>query len=129
MWYKKVSILKGTTVQNQIGVSITVAAAVLLAIMSVTTDVPNQASAQIIPSSTDQVQNGTASNITQLATILPVSDQPITPASTAESSDGSSNSDSNSDSNGDHHNDHHNDHGGGGASASAGGGGASASAG
>jgi hypothetical protein len=77
---------------------------------------------------TDPVQNTTAANITQLATVLPTVDQPITPTSFApvsEESDESTSSsnnddddDSNSDNNGD---DDSGDGNGGGRSASAGG--------
>src|SRR5688572_27916951 len=71
--------------------------AVLLAFLSVPSQVPDHVSAQIIPSTTldssgpgigfmtgdsaATVQNSTSANITQLATIPPTSSQPITPAS------------------------------------------------
>jgi hypothetical protein len=71
--------------------------AVLLAFLSIPSQVPGQLSAQITPSLTLEssdpgigfmvqdsaapVQNSTGANITQLATILPTVSQPITPAS------------------------------------------------
>lgn len=71
--------------------------AVLLAFLSIPSQVPVHVSAQIIPSSTLEssgpgigfmtqdsaatVQNSTSTNITQLATIPPTVSQPITPAS------------------------------------------------
>lgn len=100
--------------------------AVLLAATSALLYVPNQVSAQITPSTldslgneigfmaqntTDPVQNDTAANITQLATVPPTVDQPIAPTSFApavsEESDESTSSndddddddDSNSDNN------------------------------
>lgn len=71
--------------------------AVLLACLSIPSQVPGHVSAQIIPSTTldssgpgigfmtedsaATVQNSTSANITQLATIPPAISQPITPAS------------------------------------------------
>ncbi len=71
--------------------------AVLLAFLSIPSQVPGHVSAQIIPSTTldssgpgigfmtedsaATVQNNTSANITQLATIPPTISQPITPAS------------------------------------------------
>jgi hypothetical protein len=71
--------------------------AVLLAFLSIPSQVPGQLSAQITPSltlessdpgigfmaqdSAASVQNSTGANITQLATIIPTVSQPITPAS------------------------------------------------
>jgi hypothetical protein len=71
--------------------------AVLLAFLSIPSQVPGHVSAQIIPSTTldssgpgigfmtedsaATVLNSTSANITQLATIPPTSSQPITPAS------------------------------------------------
>ena len=71
--------------------------AVLLAFLSIPSQVPGHVSAQIIPSTTldssgpgigfmtedsaSTVQNSTSANITQLATIPLTSSQPITPAS------------------------------------------------
>lgn len=71
--------------------------AVLLAFLSIPSQVPGHVSAQITPSSTLEssgpgigfmtqdsaatVQNSTSANITQLATIPPTVSQPITPAS------------------------------------------------
>lgn len=128
-----------------------IAGAVLLGTTSALLNVANQVSAQITPSAssvnelgfmaqntTDPVQNTTAANITQLATVLPTVDQPITPTSFApvsEESDESTSSsnnddddDSNSDNNGeddsgedDSGDDDSGDGNGGGRSASAGG--------
>ena len=91
------------------------ATAILLAVMSIFAYGPNQVSAQITPSNfqssdtgagpmgqapADPVQNSTASNITQLATVPPTVNQPIIPASLTpvveesdESDSGSSNDD------------------------------------
>ena len=71
--------------------------AVLLAFLSIPSQVPGHVSAQITPSSTLEssgpgigfmtqdsaatLQNSTSANITQLATIPPIVSQPITPAS------------------------------------------------
>jgi hypothetical protein len=133
--------------------------AVLLAFLSIPSQVPGHVSAQIIPSTTldssgpgigfmtedsaATVQNSTSANITQLATIS----QPITPASFTpvseepvddESDDSTSSNDDDDDesdsSSGDDDDDDSEDNGdddgdGGGNSASAGGGGAFASAG
>ena len=76
--------------------------------------IPNQASAQITPSpptldstgielgfmaqnTTDPAQNSTVANITQLATVLPAVDQPVTPASFAPVNEESDESTSSSD--------------------------------
>jgi hypothetical protein len=116
-----------------------IATVILLATASALLFVPNQASAQITPSpstinglgfmaenTTDPVQNNTAANVTQLATVLPTVDQPIAPTSFApvtevsdESTSSSDNDDSNSDNNDDDDDDDDDD--GGGRSASAGG--------
>lgn len=127
-----------------------IAGAVLLGTTSALLNVANQVSAQITPSAssvnelgfmaqntTDPVQNTTAANITQLATVLPTVNQPIAPTSFApvsEESDESTSSsnnddddDSNSDNNGeddgggDSGDDDSGDGNGGGRSASAGG--------
>jgi|GEM_PF-1810338 len=112
--------------------------AVLLAFLSIPSQVPGQLSAQITPSLTLEssdpgmgfmaqdsaapIQNSTGANITQLATIIPTVSQPITPASFTpvseevdddESDDSSSsNDDDESDSSiGDDDNDNDNDSG------------------
>lgn len=96
-----------------------IAGAVLLGTTSALLNVANQVSAQITPSAssvnelgfmaqntTDPVQNTTAANITQLATVLPTVNQPIAPTSFAPSDESTSSSnnddddDSNSDNNG-----------------------------
>jgi hypothetical protein len=87
-----------------------IAGAVLLATTSALLNVANQVSAQITPSAssvnelgfmaqntTDPVQNTTAANITQLATVLPTVDQPIAPTSFAPVSEESDESTSSSD--------------------------------
>ena len=155
---------QATPKTNMIGIGIITA--ILLAATSALLYVPNQMSAQITPSAsaldssanglgfvaqntTDPVQNSTAANVTQLATVVPTFDQPIAPTSFApviEESDESTSStnnddddDSNSDNNSeddsgdddddddDDSDDDDSDDGNGGRSASAGG--ASASAG
>jgi hypothetical protein len=102
-----------------------IATVILLATASSLLFVPNQASAQITPSpstpdasinglgfmaqnTTDPVQNNTAANVTQLATVLPTADQPIAPTSFApvtEESDESTSSSDNDDSNSDNNDD------------------------
>jgi hypothetical protein len=91
--------------------------AILLAATSALLYVPNQMSAQITPSAsaldpsanglgfvaqntTDPVQNSTAANVTQLATVAPTFDQPIAPTSfdpVSEESDESTSSTNNDD--------------------------------
>jgi hypothetical protein len=166
-----VTTLKDATIQDQLlkfsMMSIVAVTAVVLALLIVPEIVPGQVSAQITPSSNaepsnagigfmaqnsaDPVQNSTSANITQLATIFPAANQPITPATftpvsepTGDSDDSSSsndddesdsssndndsdNSDNSDDS--DDSDDSDNDGDGGGSSASAGGGGAFAFAG
>lgn len=97
-----------------------IAGAVLLGTTSALLNVANQVSAQITPSAssvnelgfmaqntTDPVQNTTATNITQLATVLPTVNQPIAPTSFApvseesDESTSSSNNDDDDDSNSD----------------------------
>lgn len=96
-----------------------IAGAVLLGTTSALLNVANQVSAQITPASsvnelgfmaqntTDPVQNTTAANITQLATVLPTVNQPIAPTSFApvseesDESTSSSNNDDDDDSNSD----------------------------
>jgi len=112
--------------------------AVLLAFLSIPSQVPGQLSAQITPSLTLEssdpgmgfmaqdsaapIQNSTGANITQLATIIPTVSQPITPASFTpvseevdddESDDSSSSSDDDESdsSSGDDDNDNDNDSG------------------
>ena len=98
----KVTSLKQAINQDKVTVKICMmgfvaVTAVLLAFLSIPSQVPGQLSAQITPSSTLEssdpgigfvvqdsaapVQNSTGANITQLATILPTVSQPITPAS------------------------------------------------
>ena len=156
-------MLKEPIIHNQIALKffvmgIVAATAVMLASLSVPSMIPGQVLAQITPSGTpgpsnagigfmaqdsaDPVQNSTSANITQLATIPPTANQPITPAALTpvsevsdesddssssnddESDDSSSSDDSDDDSDGDSDGD-----GDGGSSAFAGGGGAFASAG
>jgi type IV secretory pathway VirB10-like protein len=109
-----VVILTRTNIHRQIAF----VTAVLIAITSTLLHIPNQASAQITPApsildssvdglefvaqnTTDPLQNSTAANITQLATILPTVDQPVTPASfapvTEESDESTSSSDEDDD--------------------------------
>jgi len=97
-----VTSLKWAINQDKVTVKICMIAfvavtAVLLAFLSIPSQVPGQLSAQITPSlapessdpgigfmvqdSAAPVQNSTGANITQLATILPTVSQPITPAS------------------------------------------------
>jgi hypothetical protein len=105
-----------------------IATVILLATASALLFVPNQASAQITPSTssvnelgfmaqntTDPVQNNTAANVTQLATVLPTV-EPIAPTAFApvieesdESMSSSDNDDSNSDNNDDDSNSDNND--------------------
>ena len=96
---------------------IVAATSVLLAFISVPSQTPSQVSAQITPSSAlgsqdteigfiaqdpaDPVQNSTSANITQLATILPASSQPITPASFTPVSEVTEDSGDSASSNGD----------------------------
>jgi hypothetical protein len=98
----KVSSLKQAINQDKVTVKICMmgfvaVTAVLLAFLSIPSQVPGQLSAQITPSLTLEssdpgigfmaqdsaapVQNSTGANITQLATIIPTVSQPITPAS------------------------------------------------
>jgi hypothetical protein len=98
----KVTSLKQAINQDKVTVKICMmgfvaVTAVLLAFLSIPSQVPGQLSAQITPSLTMEssdpgigfmaqdsaapVQNSTGANITQLATILPTASQPITPAS------------------------------------------------
>lgn len=163
-YHVKVTMLKQAIIQNQIALkyyvlSIVAATPVLLAFLSVPCLVPGQALAQITPSlasestngglgfmaqdSANPVQNSTSANITQLATIPPAANLPITPSSftpvieeTKDSDDSTSSnddddeSDSSSDSDDDDDNDNgDNDGDGGGSSAFTGGGGAFAFAG
>src|ERR687891_200807 len=107
---------QATPKTNMIGFGIITA--ILLAATSALLYVPNQMSAQITPSAsaldssanglgfvaqntTDPVQNSTAANVTQLATVVPTFDQPIAPTSFApviEESDESTSSTNNDDS-------------------------------
>ena len=136
-------MLKEPIIHSVMG--IVAATAVLLAFLSVPSMIPGQVSAQITPSGTpgpsnvgigfgfmaqdsaDPVQNSTSANITQLATIPPTANQPITPAALTPVSEVSDDSDDSSSSNDD--DDDSDDDGDGGSSAFAGGGGAFASAG
>jgi hypothetical protein len=59
----------------------------------------------VAQNTTDPLQNSTAANITQLATILPTVDQPVTPASFAPVSEESDDSTSSSDEDDDDEND------------------------
>ncbi|MGB7884640.1 MAG: hypothetical protein WBL44_18115 [Nitrososphaeraceae archaeon] len=98
----KVTSLKQAINQDKVTVKICMmgfvaVTAVLLAFLSIPSQVPGQLSAQITPSltlessdpgigfmaqdSAASVQNSTGANITQLATIIPTVSQPITPAS------------------------------------------------
>jgi hypothetical protein len=105
-----VVILRRTNIHRQI----VFATAVLIAITSTLLHIPNQASAQITPApsildssvdglesvaqnTTDPLQNSTAANITQLATVIPTVDQPLTPTSFAPTSEESDESTSSSD--------------------------------
>jgi hypothetical protein len=118
----KVSKLKQAIIKNQMTLKfymmgIVAATSVLLAFMSVPSQIPSQVSAQITPSLTlesqdtgigfmaqdpaDPVQNSTSANITQLATILPAASQPITPASFTPVSEVTEDSDDSASSNGD----------------------------
>ena len=169
---QKVTMLREAIIQNEMPLkfcvlSLVTATAMLLTFLSVPSLELNQLSAQITPSFTpepadfrigfmaqdlaDPVQNSTSANITQLAAVLPVVNQPITPASytpvieetedpdSASSKDddedsASSDNDNGDDSDNDNGDDSDNDNGdddgdGGGAFASAGGGGAFAFAG
>ncbi|MGB8643160.1 MAG: hypothetical protein WCD28_12835, partial [Nitrososphaeraceae archaeon] len=123
----KVTSLKQAINQDKVTVKICMmgfvaVTAVLLAFLSIPSQVPGQLSAQITPSLTLEssdpgigfmaqdseapVQNSTGANITQLATIIPTVSQPITPASFTpvseeaddDESDDSSNDDDESDS-------------------------------
>ena len=139
----KVSSLKQAINQDKVTVKIgmmgfVAVTAVLLAFLSIPSQVPGLLSAQITPSLTLEssdpgigfmaqdsaapIQNSTGANITQLATIIPTVSQPITPASFTpvseevdddESDDSSSsNDDDESDSSsGDDDNDNDNDNG------------------
>lgn len=139
----KVTSLKQAINQDKVTVKIgmmgfVAVTAVLLAFLSIPSQVPGQLSAQITPSLTLEssdpgigfmaqdsaapIQNSTGANITQLATIIPTVSQPITPASFTpvseevdddESDDSSSsNDDDGSDSSsGDDDNDNDNDNG------------------
>lgn len=163
---QKVTMLREAIIRNQIALkfcvlSLVTTTAVLLAFLSAPSLTLNQVSAQITPSitpvpadlrigymaqdSADPVQNSTSANITQLATVLPVANQPITPASytplveETEDSDSASSEDddydsASSSSDNDNGDDSDNDNGdddgdGGGSFAFAGGGGAFAFAG
>jgi hypothetical protein len=98
----KVTSLKQAINQDKVTVKICMmgfvaVTAVLLAFLSIPSQVPGQLSAQITPSLTLEssdpgigfmaqdsaapVQNSTGANITQLATVIPTVSQPITPAS------------------------------------------------
>jgi hypothetical protein len=115
-------MLKEPIIHNQIALKFSVmgivaATAVLLAFLSVPSMMPGQVSAQITPSGTpepsnagigfmaqdsaDPVQNSTSANITQLATIPPTANQPITPAALTPVSEVSDESDDSSSSNDD----------------------------
>ena len=115
-------MLKEPIIHNQIALKFSVmgivaATAVLLAFLSVPSMIPGQVSAQITPSGTpgpsnvgfgfmaqdsaDPVQNSTSANITQLATIPPTANQPITPAALTPVSEVSDDSDDSSSSNDD----------------------------
>ncbi|MGE5661449.1 MAG: hypothetical protein ACM3X1_04305 [Ignavibacteriales bacterium] len=152
-------MLKEPIIHNQIALKFSVmgivaATSVLLAFLSVPSMIPGQVSAQITPSGTpgpsnvgigfafgfmaqdsaDPVQNSTSANITQLATIPPTANQPITPAALTPVSEVSDDSDDSSSSNDDDSDDSSSsndddDDSDGGSSAFAGGGGAFASAG
>jgi hypothetical protein len=114
-----VVILRRTNIHRQI---VFATAVLITAITSTLLHIPNQASAQITPApsildssgdglefvaqnTTDPLQNSTAANITQLATILPTIDQPVTPASFAPVSEESDDSTSSSDEDDDDEND------------------------
>ncbi|MGH9977126.1 MAG: hypothetical protein ACRD8Z_15020 [Nitrososphaeraceae archaeon] len=94
--------LKAAILQNEMAlkfsvISLVTATAVLLAFLSAPSQAPSYASAQITPAFSPEpsdfrigfmtqesaypIQNSTNANITQLATVLPVASQPITPAS------------------------------------------------
>ena len=151
------NILKEAIVQNKISILLSVMGIVAATAAMLSFQAPSQISAQVIPSvtseppntgiefigqnSTDLGQNITNANITQLATVLPFSSEPITPAAyTSDSDDSSSSSSSSSDDdhddgkddhdddnndNHDNNDDHdHHDHGGGGGSVAVAGGGA-----
>ena len=157
-------MLREAIIQNEMPLkfcvlSLVTATAMLLTFLSVPSLELNQLSAQITPSFTpepadfrigfmaqdlvDPVQNSTSANITQLDAVLPVVNQPITPASytpvieETEDADSASSKDDDEDSassDNDNGDDSDNDNGdddgdGGGAFASAGGGGAFAFAG
>jgi type IV secretory pathway VirB10-like protein len=108
-------MLREAIIQNEMPLkfcvlSLVTATAMLLTFLSVPSLALNQLSAQITPSfnpepadfrigfmaqdSADPVQNGTSANITQLATVLPVANQPITPASYTPVIEETENSDS-----------------------------------
>ena len=115
-------MLKEPIINNQIALKLPImgivaSTAVLLAFLSVPSMIPGQVSAQITPSGTpgpsnagigfmaqdsaDPVQNSTSANITQLATIPPNANQPITPAAITPVSEVSDDSDDSSSSNDD----------------------------
>jgi hypothetical protein len=114
-------MLKEPIINNQVlkfsVMGIVAATAVLLTFLSVPFMIPGQVSAQITPSGTsgpsnagigfmaqdsaDPVQNSTSANITQLATIPPTANQPITPAALTPVSEVSDDSDDSSSSNDD----------------------------
>lgn len=137
-------IVAATTVLLSLQASSPVAAQIL---PSINSEPSNTGIAFIGQNSTAPVQNNTSTNITQLATVLPFTNQPIQPASYSpssnndddndDSSSSSSSNDNDHDDDGNDHNDDHHDndddgHDGGGGSSSvavAGGGGAFASAG
>jgi len=110
-----VTTLKAAIIQDQMtlnfyGLSLFTAIAVLLAFLSVPPLTSSHVLAQITPSissgpsdfrigsmtqeSAYPVQNSTNANITQLATVLPVANQPITPASFTPVSEETEESDS-----------------------------------
>ena len=116
------SKLKQEIIKNQMTLKfymmgIVAATSVLLAFISVPSQIPSQVSAQITPSLTlesqdtgigfmaqdpaDPVQNSTSANITQLATILPTASQTITPASFTPVSEVTEDSGDSTSSNGD----------------------------
>jgi hypothetical protein len=113
----RVTALKVAIIQNQMAIkfsviSLVAATAILLALLSGPLQEPSHVLAQITPTLSPEssaigvgfmtqepanpVQNSTNANITQLATILPVANQPITPASFTPVSDVTEESDTTS---------------------------------
>lgn len=125
------NILKEAIVQNKISILLSVMGIVATTAVLLSFQAPSQISAQVIPSvtseppntgiefigqnSTDLGQNITNANITQLATVLPFSSEPITPAaytsdSSSSSSSSSSSDDDHDDGKDDHDDDNNHDH-------------------